>query len=121
MRPDEKEIFDAAVLDGELDGHLSASFLLNFLLGSKARSARASAQAALAWMAASGKKITSEEVRLMGICHDELCRFVREGLPLEEAVQADRNSEKGNAAFNALMEKTLDRMERMAQETGGAA
>ena len=121
MRPDEKEIFDAAVLDGELDGNLSASFLMNCMLGSKARSARASAQAALACMAASGKKITSEEVRLSVICHDELCRFVREGLPLEEAVQAARSSEKGKAAFNALMEKTLDRMERMAQETGDAA
>ena len=119
MRPDEKEIFDAAVLDGELDGHLSASFLMNCMLGSKARSARASAQAALACMAAS--KITSEEVRLSVICHDELCRFVREGLPLEEAVQAARSSEKGKAAFNALIEKTLDRMERMAQETGDAA
>lgn len=94
---------------------------MNCMLGSKARSARASAQAALACMAASGKDITSEEVRLMGICHDELCRFVREGLPLEEAVQAARSSEKGKAAFNALMEKTLDRMERMAQETGDAA
>ena len=121
MRPDEKEAFDAAVLDGELDGHLSAGFLMNCMLGSKARSARASAQAALACMAASGKDITSEEVRLSVICHDELCRFVREGLPLEEAVQAARSSEKGKAAFNALMEKTLDRMERMAQETGGAA
>ena len=57
----------------------------------------------------------------MGICHDELCRFVREGLPLEEAVQAARSSVKGKAGFNALMEKTLDRMERMAQETGDAA
>ena len=75
----------------------------------------------LACMAACGKNITSEEVRLSVICHDELCRFVREGLPLEEAVQAARSSEKGKAAFNALMEKTLDRMERMAQETGDAA
>ena len=121
MRPDEKEAFDAGALMGELDGHLSVQFLTRCMLGSKARSARASERAMLACMAASGKKITSEEVRLMGICHDELCRFVREGLPLEEAVQAARSSEKGKAAFNALMEKTLDRMERMAQETGGAA
>ena len=121
MRPDEKEAFDAGALMGELDGHLSASFLMNCMLGSKARSARASAHAALACMAASGKDITSDELRLSAICHEELCRFVRDGMRLDKAVQAARHSEKGKTAFNALLDAWGDRLERMAQKAGGAA
>jgi len=107
----EKEVFDAGVLMGEIEQLLQIQYLNAAGIGAMVSSGSSSAHAALAITHAKGKGFSSEQTRLACVCHDELVRYIRQGLDLNAAVSAARHNEPSKAAFNQFLDRQLDQME----------